>query len=58
MSHNVMLHWLCSYHHDTVMRTILCKETEAISHVHRGLLLLLLLQTDLFLMEKITEEQV
>lgn len=53
-----MLHWLCSYHHDTVMRTILCKETEAISHVHRGLLLLLLLQTDLFLMEKITEEQV
>ena len=30
MNHNVM-YWLCSYHDDTVMRTILCEETEALS---------------------------
>lgn len=27
------MNWLCSYHDDTVMRTILCEETEAISCV-------------------------
>lgn len=32
MIHNVM-YWLCSYHGDTVMRTIPCEETEAISCV-------------------------